>query len=227
MAGQAYGPAAYRIHRGRGAERERCWPGLANLGASAFNSSIVTPQAAFANDQFESEDQRRLRILQQYFTARAAILRTSQLLVSWGAAEQLRNTHGNDYKVCDEWLEKLGRQVVSKQNAKDAEAVNQCIRAVNDRWSTLDNGFAWDVSESIRDAAAEKWVTAQITELVHILHIALLHADLYTEQFLPAATIELWFASMADKFFFANLSLVSDTKGVADKYLILVPSLHS
>jgi nuclear pore complex protein Nup188 len=185
--------------------------GLANLGASAFipNSSIVTAPSGLADTQFDSADQRKLRLLQLYLSTRVFILRTSQLLVSWGAAERLRQTHGQDYRVCDDWLEELGKDVAAKQRPAKSEALDQCIQAANERWDAIDNGFTWDVPESIQETTVALWLTSYITEIIHLLHIALIHADLFTEKFVERTTIERWFHFVAEKDFFRNVALVS------------------
>jgi nuclear pore complex protein Nup188 len=193
--------------------------GLSNLGASTFipNSSILSAPSALAlqsDAQFKSSDQRRLRIIDIYHTNRVSILRISQLLMTWGAAEALRKERGDDYRVCQDWLEQLGKAIATKQsqnepNRSGSEALDSCIRAVETRLQSLDNGYTWAVSESIMEAATEKWVTGQITEIVHILHIAIVRADLFTEKFVPASTIEQWFTFMSNRDFLLSIQLVS------------------
>jgi nuclear pore complex protein Nup188 len=189
--------------------------GLSNLGASTFvsNSSILSAPSGLAlqsDAQFESSDQRRLRIIGIYHTSRVSILRVSQLLVTWGAAEGLRNDRGDDYRVCQDWLEKLGQTIATKQSQNSgSSALDNCIRAVDTRLESLDNGYTWAVSESVLEAATEKWMTGQITEIVHILHIAIVHADLFTIKFVPSFTIEQWFTFMSNRNFLLSIQLVS------------------
>jgi nuclear pore complex protein Nup188 len=186
--------------------------GLSNLGASTFvpNSSIITAPSSLGDAQFESGEQRKLRLVQTYLTTRISILRASQLLIAWGAAKSLRqvDTYGQDYRVCDDWLEQLGQDIASRQGG---QGLDSCIHAIKHRWTALTNGFTWEVSEteSIQEAAAELWMTAQVTEVVHILHVAFVHADLLATKFVPATTIELWFKTAAEMDFFSNLALVS------------------
>jgi nuclear pore complex protein Nup188 len=183
--------------------------GLANLGASAFipNSSIVTAPSASSDSQFDSENQRRLRIIDTYLSTRVSILRTSQLLVSWGKASDLRRRYGPEYRVCGDWLEQLGQDVAAKQSPTNSEALRQCIEALKSRCNTLDNGFTWNIDESIQEAAEERWATSLVTEFVHILHLATAHADLYTDKFVSATIVEQWFTFIAEKDFFKDLSL--------------------
>ncbi|KAF2798196.1 hypothetical protein K505DRAFT_371910 [Melanomma pulvis-pyrius CBS 109.77] len=211
--------------------------GLSNLGASTFvpNSSILSAPSGLSlqsDAQFDSPDQRRLRIIDIYHSNRVSILRISQLLVSWGAEKELRATCGNDYRVCASWLEQLGQSIAAKQSQglsdrSESEALNYCIRAIDTRLDSLDNGFTWDVSETILDAATEKWMTGQVTEIVHILHIALIHADLLTPKFVSAATIEQWFTSMSNREFFLNLQLPSPNQQHLVPLLQLLTSLLS
>lgn len=186
--------------------------GLSNLGASTFvpNSSIITSPSSLGDDQFENGEQRKLRLVQTYLTTRISILRASQILISWGTAKGLRQaeTYGEDYRVCDDWLEQLGQDVASRQGG---QGLDSCIQAIKHRWAALTNGFTWEVSEteSIQEAAIELWMTAQVTELVHILHIAFVHADLLAKKFVPSTTVELWFKTVAEMNFFSNIALVS------------------
>lgn len=187
--------------------------GLANLGASTFipNASIVTAPSGTPDSQFDNADQRKLRILGTYLSTRISILRTSQLLVAWGAAPRLRDSYGPDYRVCGDWFEELGKEIATKQRgtAGDSEALDQCIQAADARWNTMEDGLTWEVPEAIQDATVELWLTAHVTESIHLLHLAILHTDLLTEKFPTAQTVERWFTTMSGKNFFHNLTLVS------------------
>ncbi|KAF2652752.1 hypothetical protein K491DRAFT_780808 [Lophiostoma macrostomum CBS 122681] len=201
--------------------------GLANLGASAFipNSSIVTAPSASSDSHFDSENQRRLRIIDTYLATRVSILRISQLLVSWGKASDLRRRYGAEYRVCGDWLEQLGQDVAAKQSPADSEALRQCIDALESRCNTLDNGFTWSIAEPIQEAAADRWATSLVTELIHILHLAIAHADFYTDKFVSAAVVEQWFTFIANKDFFRDLSLPSPDQQHLTLLLHLLTSL--
>jgi nuclear pore complex protein Nup188 len=176
--------------------------GIANLGASTFapNSSILATPLASRVTQFDTQDQRRLRIIEIYHSTCASIIRISQLLVSWASVSQLRSQtiYGNDYyTVCAGWLQELGHAVTAAQGGGNtansgAKALDECRQAAQQRCSSLEGGYGWNVSESIIEAASERWVVAQTTELLHILHLALAHADVNIKGFVPAATIEDW-----------------------------------
>lgn len=193
--------------------------GIANLGASTFapNSSILSPPLTSTVTQFDTQDQRRLRIIEIYHSTCASIARISQLLVSWGAVPQLRNqtVYGNDYHAIGAaWIDELGQTVAAAQNGGSgattgAKALDECLQAVQKRCASLDAGYGWNVSDSIVEAAAEKWVVALTTEVLHILHIALTHADLCTKGFVPAATVEDWLKFFAEIGFFREVRSVS------------------
>ncbi|KAH3978635.1 hypothetical protein HBH51_063050 [Parastagonospora nodorum] len=193
--------------------------GLANLGASTFapNSSILSTPLAAKVSQFDTQDQRRLRILDIYHSTCASILRISQLLVSWGSLPHLRNQtiYGNDYHTVGAgWIEELGQAIATAQAGgpgptTGAKALDECLQAAQQRCASLEGGYGWDVSESIIEAASEKWVVAQTTELLHILHISLTHADVYTKGFVPAATIEDWLQFFSQRGFFREFLVVS------------------
>jgi len=190
--------------------------GFSSLGASTFvpNSSILANPSVLgvqSDTQFDSSDHRRLRIIDIYHSTCVSILRISQLLMAWGCARDLRTktAYGRDYRVCEDWLEMLGQAIAAKQNTKAATpsnpiALNACIGAVKAKLETLDGGYNWDVSESVHEAAYTKWLNGQTAELVHILHIALVHADLVAKGYLPAATIEDWFSTIAEPGFFCD-----------------------
>ncbi|KAF2865167.1 nucleoporin subcomplex protein binding to Pom34-domain-containing protein [Massariosphaeria phaeospora] len=211
--------------------------GISNLGASTFgpNSSILAaPSLALQpGTQFESLEQRRLRILHIYHSTRVAILRVSQLLLAWGSAKDLRADpmYDPNYRVCDDWLEQLGQAIAAQQNRKQPQvtpsgALDHCIRAVLARLDAYDNGYTWTVPESIQEAAAEKWVTGQTTEIVHLLHLAVLHADLSTT-LPPAATVENWFESMTDRAYLTNFPILSPNQSPLVELLLLFTSLLS
>jgi nuclear pore complex protein Nup188 len=188
--------------------------GIANFGASTFapNSSILSSPLAAKATQFDTEAQRRLRILDVYHATCASILRISQLLVSWGAVSQLRNQtiYGNDYHTVGAgWLEELGQTVAAAQNRAGTKALDECLRAARERCEALEGGYGWAVPDAIIEAASARWVVAQTTELLHILHLALAHADVITKGFIPAATIEDWLKFFLQNSFFREFPAVS------------------
>lgn len=192
--------------------------GITNLGASTFvaNSSILAAPGGAGSDtsaKFNSADQRKLRLLNIYLSERIYILRISQILISWGAAEDLRSKYGADYRVCDEWLESIGRTIAKMQlstgnSNEDAPFLSKCLKAIDAALENLEQGSKWTVPESIEETIEEKWRIAQATELVHILHLTFVHVDLFTPKFVPASIMLAWFESMANRNFFVGFQLV-------------------
>ena len=193
--------------------------GIANLGASTFapNSSLLSTPLAARVTQFDTQDQRRLRIVDIYHSTCASIIRISQLLVSWGSVPQLRNQtiYGNDYHAAGAgWIEDLGQTIAATQSggptaASGAKALDDCLQAVQKRCASLEGGYGWNVGESIIEAASERWVVAQTTELLHILHLTLAHTDVLIKGFVPAATIEDWLKFFLHSGFFREFPAVS------------------
>lgn len=192
--------------------------GITNLGASTFvpNSSILSSPHATKVTQFDTQDQRRLRIIDIYHSTCAAIIRISQLLVSWGSLPHLRSQtiYGSTYHTTGaEWIEELGQAIAEAQGGGDAsaapnKALDECRQAAQKRCSTLEAGYGWDVSDSIMEAAIERWAVAQTTELLHILHLTLAHADVNSRGFIPAATIEDWLKFFSQAEFFREFRTV-------------------
>lgn len=193
--------------------------GIANLGASTFapNSSILSTPLTAGSTQFDTQDQRRLRLIEIYHSTCASIVRVSQLLVSWGAASNLRSQtiYGSDYHTIGAgWIEELGQAIAAAQSggsaaASGAKALDECLQAAQKRCENFERGYTWDVAESTIEAASEKWAVAQTTELLHILHLALAHADMITKGFIPAATIEDWLKFFMQSGFFREFPTVS------------------
>ncbi|RMZ70722.1 Nucleoporin [Pyrenophora seminiperda CCB06] len=207
--------------------------GVANLGASTFvpNSSILATPLASKTAHLDSKNQRRLHILQLYHSACASIIRISQLLVSWGCASNLRNQtiYGNDYlSIGAGWIEELGQAVTAAQDgAANGKALDECLKAFSKRCDALDTGYGWHVDDAIMEAASEKWLVAQTTELLHILHLALVHADLVVKDFLPAATIEDWLKAFNFRAFFRDFPAVTPRQEPLIPVIQLLTSLMS
>ncbi|KAH7092095.1 nucleoporin subcomplex protein binding to Pom34-domain-containing protein [Paraphoma chrysanthemicola] len=209
--------------------------GVANLGASTFmpNSSILSsPQTARVTN-FDTQDQRRLRIIEIYYSTCASIIRISQLLVSWGSVSQLRNQtiYGNDYHSAGAgWIEELGQAVAAAQSGKaaastGAKALDECLQAAQKRCAALENGYGWSVSDAIIEQASEKWVVAQTTELLHLFHLALAHSDVIIKGFLPATTIEDWLKFFLQNGFFRDFSTVTPRQDPIIPVIQLLTSL--
>ncbi|KAF9693042.1 hypothetical protein EKO04_008987 [Ascochyta lentis] len=206
--------------------------GLANFGASTFvpNSSLLSTPLASTSTQFDTQDQRRLRIIEIYHSTCAAIIRISQLLISWGAAPYLRSQtiYGNDYHTVGAgWIEELGQNIATAQNAGPATALDQCLQAVKKRCDLLDGGYTWDVAEPIIEPASEKWVVAQTVELLHLLHLAHVHADVVVKGFVPAATIEEWLTTFIARGFFREFPVVTARQEPLVPVIQLLTSLVS
>jgi nuclear pore complex protein Nup188 len=193
--------------------------GVANLGASTFvpNSAILSRPLTANVTHFDTQDQRRLRIVEIYHSTCAAIIRISQLLVSWGSVPQLRSQtiYGNDYhSVGAGWIEELGQSVAAAHSGRasastGAKALDECLQAAQKRCTALENGYGWRVNDSIVEPASERWVVAQTTELLHIFHLALAHSDVVSKGFLPATTIEDWLKFFLQNGFFRDFPTVS------------------
>jgi nuclear pore complex protein Nup188 len=186
--------------------------GITNLGASTFipNSSILSTPHATQATHFDTQDQRRLRLVDIYHSTCASIIRISQLLVSWGSAPHLRSQtiYANDYNfVSAGWIEELGQKIAAAQGG-GAKALDECRQAAQKKCASLEGGYGWSVGDSIVEAATERWVVAQTTELLHILHLALAHSDLHIKGFVPAATVEDWLKFFMQSGFFRDLSPV-------------------
>jgi len=124
----------------------------------------------------------------------------------------MRQKYGNEYRVCDEWLEKIGENIINTQKSKrpnrETPFLADCLKAIDTVLTNLDKGSQWKVPESIEEAVYVKWRTSQATELVHILHLTVAHIDLFTPKFVPAGIILDWFKSMAERNFFLGLQMV-------------------
>lgn len=191
--------------------------GINNLGASTFapNLSILKQPTTLGEQtaaQFDSQDQRRLRLIGIYFSTCSSILRVSQMLVAWGTAADLRTTkheYPADYRVCDDEFEQLGQTISRKQNNKagtqsNAPALDRCIQALSQRLEAINNGCIWDVPESIQDDVIAQWTLSQTTQLLHILHLTLFHADINAKGILPSSSVDLWFHTLAEVSFFTD-----------------------
>ncbi|KAL5450281.1 hypothetical protein PMIN07_001280 [Paraphaeosphaeria minitans] len=191
--------------------------GLTNLGASAFvpNMSILRTPATLdeqTNSQFNSPDQRKLRLIGIYFSTCTSILRVSQMLLAWGTARDLRTNHTrypSDYRVCDDRFEQLGQALADRQNAKDgaasdAPALDRCITAFDQRVEALDDGCSWDVPESIVEDVVAQWILSHTTQIVHILHLTLFHADTKAKDELFSSSVKRWVDMIARRDFFKD-----------------------
>ncbi|KAH8722577.1 nucleoporin subcomplex protein binding to Pom34-domain-containing protein [Phaeosphaeriaceae sp. PMI808] len=211
--------------------------GIANLGASTFvpNSSILSTPLAARVTQFDTQNQRRLRIIEIYHSTCASIIRISQLLVSWGSVSQLRSQtiYGNDYHTLGAgWIEDLGQKIAMSQSGGSsavlgAKALDDCLQAAQSRCVSLQGGYGWNVSESIIEAASERWVVAQTTELLHILHLALTYSDVIIKGFISAATIEDWFHFFLQSGFFRDFITVTARQEPLIPVIQLLTSLVS
>ena len=195
--------------------------GVNNLGASTFmpNLSILknpTAREDQAAAHFDSLDQRRLRLIGIYFSTCASILRVSQLLTTWGAAVQLRATkpeYSHDYRVCDDRFEQLGQTIAANQNGKPGTqsyvpGLERCINALSERVDALHSGCTWNLPDSIQDDVDAQWTLGQTTQLVHILHLTLFHADLNADHITPASSVDLWFRTLVPVTFFKDFPAV-------------------
>ncbi|KAI8943227.1 hypothetical protein NX059_001249 [Plenodomus lindquistii] len=210
--------------------------GVANLGASTFmpNSSILTRPLAARNNNLQTEHLRQLRIISIYHSTCASVIRVSQLLVSWASAAHLRSqtSYGNNYMNFGAgWIQELGQRVASQQNGgtptSGAKALDECLIAVSKRVNSLDRGCDISVDPSIWETACEYWLVAQTTEMLHLLHLAFVHADLVVKGFVPAVTVEDWLGLFSDRGFFRDFPVMTPRQAPLIPIIQVLTSLVS
>lgn len=196
--------------------------GLNNLGASTFvpNMSILTTPTSFeeqATSQFNSPDQRKLRLIGIYFSTCTSILRVSQMLLAWSAARELRATkpeYPSDYRICDDRFEQLGQAIAGKQNHKAGSTpglpgLERCIHALDEKVNALNEGCGWSLPDSIQENIQVQWVLAHTTQIVHVLHLTLFHAHTNTKDPVPVSIVDQWFGTLAGVAYFKDFPSVS------------------
>ncbi|KAK8189019.1 nucleoporin subcomplex protein binding to Pom34-domain-containing protein [Phyllosticta capitalensis] len=183
--------------------------GGANLGSSTFlpKSSILAATASSIGQSFatfNTEEQRRLRILDVYNSERIHILRVGDLIARIGATAleaEPSGTTGGRARV--QWVEDLGRRTFLAQGE---ESIFHGIEEVRNRLTECCNGERWFKDQGGNMQATEAWSHSQFAEAGLILQLIFTHADFATEP-LSQVYVLSWFRLLEDVKYFTDISL--------------------
>lgn len=174
---------------------------MADFGASAASDAekILT--------DFESNDARRRRLVDTYFTERRSFMMVADYIYSIKIYDQLPIFTGVDRKLSTLYRLQLSGTVKDEvENSMPAY-----LEVLSDSMASLEPGLQslTDDKLILSEDVEMDWVYTIMTEAVHALSVILHLADGSSDDHAPSASVNQWFALMGMYSFFDNFQPVS------------------
>ena len=144
----------------------------ASFNASASFSQSFLAEVRAADGSFETEDERRARLLRLYLQERLHVLRLADLLI------RFYMEHGSSKDRTPQLLE-TGKSLFSAICKTEAKAikhescVHEFVGALQQRINRIESGSGWYANEGGSDLLELAWSQAQVDEMVPILQLTL------------------------------------------------------
>ena len=200
---------------------------LASIRESAGDSKFSSPvtvsllsrgaEVAEIQADFETQDNRRHRILLLYLSERRYFLECLERMVhtyylkrSLDLAKE--EGKGKAATVADNWLERNGRELLTT-NISAVEQFNlQCLKAIRNNVESIGNGSGWYNGE-VQELELES-VRTHLTEATHTME--LLFQLIYFDNEFPTSELVLgWFELLRDCGFFDQFNMVRDASSTS------------
>lgn len=191
---------------------------LASIREAAGDSKLSSPVTATllsrgvdpveAQAQFETEDNRRKRILALYLSERRYFLKCPERLIfavyKKNAQNEGQNRKGKQTVVADTWLEASGRGILAAIGQTEAFFL-QCLIAIERNVQNIGSGSGW--YDGTRPEIEADWVRTQLTEATHTMEILL--QMVFLDANFPTSQLTLgWFRLLQSCEFFNAFSTV-------------------
>ncbi|KAI9866150.1 MAG: hypothetical protein M1813_001711 [Trichoglossum hirsutum] len=190
--------------------------GGSSLGSSLFlpNSSILSVPSDQQKDTaaFNSLENRRLRQLKLYLSERRYILKVSESLIRAGLSDPgaLGSSVRGKQKEDTNRVGRIGRTILNARilggeaGRSGKPFLIECIEAMQERVTALENGSGWFKDEGGRLEAEADWGKNQILEMIHIMQIMFLLLDAQSDITLSSVALA-WLRLMSKYAFFDRL----------------------
>lgn len=176
---------------------------MADLGAStALDADKILAD-------FESDDARRRRLIDTYFSERRCFTMVADYAYSLKIYDQLPIFTRVDRKLSNLYRLKLSVPVKEEVNA----SLPVYLETLSKLLAGLEKGLL-DLTDDkliLTEDVEVDWVYTTMTEAVHLLSVILHLADASAEDHVPSAAVTKWFSLMATYQFFGSFQPVSYT----------------
>ncbi|CAG8961829.1 hypothetical protein HYFRA_00014005 [Hymenoscyphus fraxineus] len=183
-----------------------------SAGDSKFSSPVTATLLSRGADpveiqaQFDTEDNRRQRILSIYLSERRYFLKCLERLLH---AVSKKNAHdegeagkGKQTAVAHTWLEACGRDILAAMGPTEAFFL-LCLNAIEKNVRNIGAGSGW--YDGARPEIEADWVRTQLTEATHTLE--LLAQMIFSDAQFPTSQLTLgWFRLLQSCEFFNSFS---------------------
>ncbi|KAH6673138.1 nucleoporin-like protein [Halenospora varia] len=160
---------------------------LASIRESAGNSNFSSPitvsllsRGADSGDiqaEFETEGNRRQRILTTYLSERRYLLTCAELLLKAGLVRGWRAVYhgkGKEGEAAPSWLEDCGEALVANIGVDQLESLAlRGFSAIETNVQNIGNGSGWFEKEGGNAQLENEWTRTQITEATHTMEMIL------------------------------------------------------
>ncbi|KAI5210307.1 hypothetical protein AUEXF2481DRAFT_104139 [Aureobasidium subglaciale EXF-2481] len=180
--------------------------GIQNAAANAhFRQSINPVTESDQKSTFDTQEQRRPRLLNILYAEKSSILALSALLIGIALPQDLQSAAFKP-KVS---LQQAALAVWRAQTTSDSPFFLQCHAALRSSLESF-NPQTWPTSVTNDDDLIQSYMKSTLIQLVLILRLAYIH--IYAQKTIPDSDLVVhWFSLMHADYFFSNLPESTET----------------
>ncbi|GAB7340155.1 hypothetical protein MBLNU457_6633t3 [Dothideomycetes sp. NU457] len=186
-------------------------------GGSGAHSirKLSTTQGKENRDTFNSDDERRKRLLAVLVREKDAILKVSETLVGFAQSQDVQvpeAVKGAERARIQSWMISCGRSVWQAQRAESDASKDgffgQCVEALQHRLDAALDPSKWPKTVQSDSPLASVYTKGLLSEIVSILRLALLHQQALTD-LAGTAQVVAWYEFMDRHQFFNEIGLIN------------------
>ena len=179
-----------------------------------FTISLTGLSSSQAHESdFNSEENRRLRLRMLYLSERSHVLKTARKLLAFSLRDNVPSavptlrSHGDEREAS---LHSLGTHIFKSRSSGEEwhRFLDECIKAVRGRLDDLTGDGGWLGAGESNEDVENSWRTTLVEEVLHILQ--LLFLELQASVTIPTGSLLLsWLRLMSDYVYLETLQVVS------------------
>jgi nuclear pore complex protein Nup188 len=179
-------------------------------GTSQASSALLLDSDTIEED-FDSQKNRRVRILSVYLSERRNLLQCLNIVCQktlYPGPDAPRSGKGKAAEVPESWVETIGNNLIPTMGPQDPWIV-EALSAIEINVDHLSTGSGWFKKEGGREDIETEWVNNQLMEISYMMEIIFQMIDVRTD--LSSSTVILAWLKLVERFnFFDQFTAVSD-----------------
>lgn len=162
---------------------------------------------------FDTQENRRLRILRTYLSERRNILQCVNILLQNALYQGSGSGKGKERELALSWVSEIGNNLIQEMGGAETWVL-ESLTAVENNVENINNGSGWYNDEGGREDIEIEWVNNQIMEATHTMEIIFQIID-NMSTICSSATVLAWLQVATKYNFFDQFTTVCSPISIA------------